>query len=466
MKNTIVLFKNDLRLIDNPALWEACQTSKILPVYIFDDAFDTQKMGSASKYWLYHSLTDLNKNLQQNVLFFKGRYQDILENLVQKYDISDIYWNRSYTPYEIERDKTLKTFFLAKKINVKSFNAGLLFEPWTIVQNKTQNPYKVFTAFHRRCLDGSPPRDLYAKPNNIQFLKHLETTTIDHLDLLSQNKWYEKLDGQWEIGEKKAFEKLTLFLATKIDRYKEGRNYPTLKNTSYLSPHLHFGEISPHQIWWEVKKKFAENAQADFFLRELIWREFSYHLLYYFPQIPNQNILKKFDHFPWQMNDAFLKNWQQGETGYPIIDAGMRELWQTGYMHNRVRMLVASFLIKNLNIGWQEGAAWFWDCLLDADLANNSASWQWVAGSGFDAAPYFRIFNPTTQAIKFDPQAEYIKKYIPQLRKLPLKYIFEPWKAPPLVLKEANITIGATYPAPIIDLKESRENTLYLFKNL
>lgn len=466
MKKTIVLFKNDLRLSDNPALFKASKTSHILPIYIFDEALDKYEMGSASKYWLYHSLTDLNKKLEGNLLLFKGNYKNILEKLVEKYSITDIYWNRSYTPYEIERDKNLKDFFLEKNVAVTSFNANLLFEPWIIVQNKTNLPYKVFTAYHRRCVDGPPPRDLYERPENIKFISHNEKTTINHLDLLPMNKWYEKFSHYWQIGEKNAFQKLTEFLNNKIHHYKEGRDFPDLQYTSYLSPHLHFGEISPHQIWWEVKKNFSINAQADFFLRELIWREFSYHLLYHFPQITHENIQRKFNHFPWHADKKNLVKWQQGQTGYPIIDAGMRELWQTGYMHNRVRMIVASFLIKNLNISWQTGAAWFWDCLLDADLANNSASWQWVAGSGFDAAPYFRIFNPTTQAKKFDAKAEYIKKYVPELKNLPLKYIFEPWNAPLLVLKESNVTIGLTYPFPIIDLKKSRDTALELFKGL
>jgi deoxyribodipyrimidine photo-lyase len=466
MKKTIVLFKNDLRLNDNPALSEAGDTSTILPIYIFDDALDKQKMGSASNYWLYHSLTDLNKSLEGNLLFFKGNYQIILEKLVQKYNITHIHWNRSYVPYEIDRDKDLKAFFLLHNVNVRTFNASLLFEPWTIIQNKTNLPYKVFTAFYRRCVDGPSPRGLYEKPKNLQFIKHNEATALEELELLSKNKWYEKFDDQWRIGETYTLEKLKLFLEKKITNYKGGRDFPALENTSRLSPHLHFGEISPHQIWSEVKKNFKFNTDTDFFLRELIWREFSYHLLFHFPQIHYKNIQQKFDHFPWDVNDIFLTHWQQGKTGYPIVDAGMRELWQTGYMHNRIRMVVASFLIKNLNIPWQMGASWFGDCLFDADLANNSASWQWVAGSGFDAAPYFRIFNPTTQAKKFDPKAEYIKKYVPELKNLPLKYIFEPWKAPDNVLKEAKVKIGITYPSPLVDLKDSRDNALSKFKNL
>ena len=469
MKKNIILFKNDLRIKDNPAVYEGSVEAEILPIYIFDDAESNIKRGSASKYWLHHSLDNLNKELNNNLLFLEGNFEEALNKLTEKYNIDGIYWNRSYDVHSIERDKKLKTHFESKGVTTKSFNASLLFEPWTITQPKTNMPYRVFTAFYNQCVNTQTPRKLFPSTENIEFLNHSEKSNINDLNLIDENNWHEKLSQIWNITEDDAHQKLENFLEDKINNYKNGRDFPALENTSYLSPYLHFGQISPHQIWWETHKTMAsdeDNKDKNFFLRELIWREFSYHLLYHFPDITHKNIQKKFDSFPWSKNDAFLEKWQKGLTGYPIVDAGMRELWQTGYMHNRVRMITASFLIKNLMIHWQEGHNWFWDCLLDADIANNGASWQWVAGSGFDAAPYFRVFNPTTQAQKFDPDGEYIKKYIPELKKIPLKNLFEPWKTPDNILRGFNIKLGKDYPYPIVDLKESREKTLNAFNTL
>ena len=267
----------------------------------------------------------------------------------------------------------------------------------------------------------------------------------------------------WQIGENGANQQLQKFLKGGLENYGEGRNFPAKKNVSRLSPHLHFGEISPNQVWYASKDQEAVPEQ---FLSELGWREFSHHLLYQFPDLPTTNLQGKFDHFPWGNNPDYLKAWQQGKTGVPIVDAGMRELWETGYMHNRVRMIVASFLVKNLLVHWHLGAEWFWDCLLDADLANNSASWQWVAGCGADAAPYFRIFNPVTQGQKFDPEGEYTRRYVPELARLPGNYLFNPWEAPLSVLRDAGVSLGNSYPHPIVDLKSSRGSALAAFATL
>ena len=273
------------------------------------------------------------------------------------------------------------------------------------------------------------------------------------------------MEPHWHIGEDHAQDRLQEFVDHGLKDYKEGRNFPAQQNVSRLSPHLHFGEISPNQAWYAAKQK-GKGQNMDHFLSELGWREFSYSLLYHFPKLPRKNLQAKFDKFPWRNDKRLLRRWQQGQTGYPIVDAGMRELWQTGYMHNRVRMIVGSFLVKNLLLHWHHGERWFWDCLVDADLANNSASWQWIAGCGADAAPYFRIFNPVTQGQKFDAAGEYTRHFVPELKDLPDKFLFNPWQAPPGVLNEAGVTLGKTYPEPVVDLKLSRERALQAFASL
>ena len=268
-----------------------------------------------------------------------------------------------------------------------------------------------------------------------------------------------------QVGEQGAHDRFQQFLDEGLSNYKKGRDEPALNCVSGMSPHLHFGEVSPNQLWYAVRS-MGESVNIEHFCSELAWREFSYQLLYHNPNLPTENLQKKFDHFPWQQNAGHLAAWQRGQTGIPMVDAGMRELWQTGYMHNRVRMIVGSFLVKNLRLSWHEGERWFWDTLLDADLANNSASWQWIAGCGADAAPYFRVFNPVTQGEKFDAQGEYIRRFIPELSKLPNKYLFAPWQAPAEILKQAGVVLGETYPQPIVDLKLSREAALEAFSTL
>jgi deoxyribodipyrimidine photo-lyase len=289
------------------------------------------------------------------------------------------------------------------------------------------------------------------------------------LKLLPKIFWYETMDSLWTPGENGAHKALKVFLSDGLSGYKEGRNFPARNNVSRLSPHIHFGEVSPHQVWYQSQQMESTSGtikDLEHFHSELGWREFSYNLLFHFPDLVDTNFQKKFDDFPWRDDSDLLGRWQKGNTGYPIVDAGMRELWQTGYMHNRVRMVVGSFLVKNLLIDWREGERWFWDCLVDADLANNAASWQWVAGSGADAAPYFRIFNPVTQGTKFDKDGEYTRKFVPELEKLPNKFLFTPWEAPQTVLEEAGIELGKDYPYPIIDLKQSRARALEAFASI
>lgn len=462
---TIFWFRQDLRLADNPGLFEAAQEGTVMPIYILDEQSAGEfHMGAASQWWLHHSLKALNHSLNNMLNIYKGRALDILLDVIKNNDIEAVYWNRCYEPWRIKADSEIKAILKAHNIHVQSFNGSLLFEPWEILKPDA-TPYKVYTPYYRKvCLESNNIRPTVPKLENLVLKKDTQhTLTIDDLRLLPKINWYAQIEKQWTVNENTAHEKLEEFLDTHIQYYQESRDYPSKNSTSGLSPYLHFGQISPNQIWEAIQHQelFSANETGiEHFKKELIWREFSYYWLYYFPDLPYKNFEKKFDKFPWKTDSTLLRQWQQGQTGYPLVDAGMRELWQTGYMHNRVRMVVASFLVKNLKIHWREGAKWFWDCLLDADLANNSASWQWVAGSGLDAAPYFRIFNPTTQGEKFDPEGEYVRKFVPELAKLPNKYLFKPSEAREHILKQANVVLGKTYPHPIIDLKKSREEAL------
>ena len=467
----IMWFRQDLRLNDNPAIIEANNSGlKILPVYILDDINSSNwKIGSASRWWLNESLKKLNDSLNHNLCFMSGDSVKCLNNLISTYNVKSIYFNKCYEPWRIQSDEKIINFLSNKDINTFQLNGSLLFEPESTVK-EDGTPYKVFTPFYRKgCLQNSPePRIPLEKPKNIKFLKHVELQ-LEELELLPKKNWYKDFKDDWSPGENGAREKLNQFLQLGIHNYKDGRNFPSKKNVSRLSPHLHHGEISPNTVWYEVKEK-AETMDSyrdgDHYLSELGWREFSYNLLYFFPYLPKENLQKKFDNFPWEENNESLIKWQKGETGYPIVDAGMRELWKTGYLHNRVRMIVGSFLVKNLLLHWHHGQEWFWETLVDADLANNSASWQWVSGSGADAAPYFRIFNPVTQGEKFDPNGEYIKHYIPELKNLNGKFLYAPWEAPESVLEAAGIELGKNYPKPIVDLKLSREKALAAFEEL
>ena len=464
MEIAIHWFRQDLRLSDNPALRAATKHGTVLPIYILDDInADVWSMGAASRWWLHHSLSELNKSLQNKLNVYLGDPKTILPKLMKQHNISAVFWNRCYEPWRITRDQAIKENIVKHNIHVESFNGSLLWEPWETLK-ADGTPYKVFTPFYKRgCLNAMPPSSPVAAPKQLKLMKDkANSTTLAKLNLLPSIPWDQTMKKSYVIGELGAKKRLQHFLKTGIQQYKKGRDFPALAAISRLSPHLHFGEISPHTAWHAVNQ-LPSTVNTQHFLSELAWREFSYSLLYHFPHLPQQNLQTKFDAFPWKMNKNYLKRWQQGQTGYPIVDAGMRELWQTGYMHNRVRMIVGSFLVKNLLLHWHHGEAWFWDCLVDADLANNSASWQWVAGCGADAAPYFRIFNPITQGEKFDPEGEYTLQYVPELKNIPLKFLFKPWEAPPKVLQQAEITLGKNYPKPIVNLAESRERALQSF---
>lgn len=458
-------FRQDLRLADNPALYEAVKDGRVLPVYILDDEnAGEHKMGGASRWFLHHALASLNKDLDGRLALYKGKTDAIIPKLVKDTKATGVYWNRCYEPWRITRDETIKKALIEDGIDAQSFNGSLLWEPWE-VRKPDGDPYKVFTPFYRRgCMNAQPPRARLPKIENAQWAdKPHDALSVNGLDLLPTIRWDRQLDDHWEITEDAALERLDDFIAHDLKRYKEARDVPSSKATSRLSPYLHFGLISPNQMWYKAR---SNDRNSDMFRSELGWREFSYSLLYHFPELPEKNWQSKFDGFPWRASKRDLEAWKRGQTGIPIVDAGMRELWQTGYMHNRVRMIAASYLIKNLMIDWRLGEAWFWDCLADADLASNSASWQWVAGSGADAAPYFRIFNPVTQGQTFDPNGEYVRAYVPELHAMPDKYLHNPWEAPDVILEQAGVRIGHTYPAPLTDLKTSRERALAAYKAL
>jgi len=462
-------FRQDLRLADNPALVDACGRGEIIPIYILDDEnADSWKIGGASRWWLHHALEDLNRSLNQGLQLYKGEASAILSVLAHQTGAEAIVWNRCYEPWRIVRDANIKSALKGQGLDVQSFNGSLLWEPWQVLK-KDSTPYKVFTPYYRRgCLSAVAPRQPIPIPKSINISKTSNhSLRLEDLNLLPKINWDGEMNARWDISEAAAHTRLDEFVMDDLQDYREGRNFPNKPNVSRLSPYLHFGQISPNIAWHRASEAgaFVANEQSlDTFLSELGWREFSNYLLYHFPKLPTDNLQARFDLFPWAENtDADLKAWQRGNTGYPLVDAGMRELYNTGYMHNRVRMVVGSFLVKNLLVHWHHGERWFWDCLVDADLASNSASWQWIAGCGADAAPFFRIFNPITQSEKFDKQGAYIRRYVPELANLPDKYIHAPWLAPSEILTAAGVDIGIDYPAPIIDIKESRERALAAF---
>lgn len=475
MSTCLLWFRQDLRLHDNPALIAAAKSGhKIIPVYILDDeSAGDWKMGGTSRWWLHHSLKSLDQSLGNTLVLRAGKADKVIAQLAKDFDVQAVYWNRCYEPWRIARDKHIKDTLSKQGLTVESFNSALLWEPWE-VHKSDGSPYKVFTPFYRKgCLGRGEPAAPQKKPSKLDLHNRPEGLGLDDLKLLPRKpipRWDSKMEAYWHIGEAGAKKRLKEFLEDELNGYKEGRNFPNRENVSRLSPYLHFGEISPRQVWHDSHHAALDQRREtdlDTFHSELGWREFSYSLLYHFPSLPDKPLQGRFAEFSWaRANKSTLERWQQGQTGFPIVDAGMRELWETGYMHNRVRMIVGSFLVKDLRLHWSHGETWFWDCLVDADLANNSASWQWIAGCGADAAPYFRVFNPTGQSEKFDASGDYIRRWCPELAKLPDKWIHDPSSAPPDILQKAGITLDKTYPSPMVDHKEARVLALEAFKRL
>ena len=459
-------FRQDLRLSDNLALTNAAEHEAILPIYILDDYNSGNYiMGRGSRWWLHHSLQALNASVGKRLSVYHGNPQKILNDILKRFDVQAVYWNRCYEPWRMHRDTLIKDNLKKLGIEVHTFNGSLLWEPWKIKKDDG-TPYKVFTSFSRRgCFNAEAPIAPFPKMESVNYIDDKNHLVIDELGLLPKRPWDKQLEPHWDVGEKAARKRLEAFVDEGLSFYKDGRNLPAKPYVSRLSPYLHYGEISPNQLWHAVRS-IGDDTHIEHFCSQLGWREFSYSQLYHNPDLPQKNLQTKFDRFPWVNDSAALNAWQKGQTGVPMVDAGMRELWQTGYMQNRVRMIVGSFLLKNLRLHWHHGERWFWDNLVDADLANNSASWQWIAGCGADAAPYFRIFNPVTQGQKFDPDGEYVRQYIPEIASLQNKYLFNPSEAPEPILKEACIKLGSTYPNPIVDLKKSRELALQAFQSL
>ena len=473
MSTTILWLRQDLRLTDNPALEAACHSKRLVPVYIHDPALnDRWPPGAASKWWLHHSLSALDRDLRHagsRLILRTGPTAEVLGDLVKTCKATRICWNRRYEPSLIDVDRELKAVLQDSGLEVQTFNAGLLFEPWEIrraAKEQPHAPYKVFTAYWRACSRVGVPGVMHERPDKLPVCsKEILGERLEDLGLLPRIRWDAGLHELWQPGEKGALARLAQFLDDALLDYSGVRDRPAVSGTSRLSPHLHFGEIGPRQVFQAVQQREGHvrgsgAVSLETFLRQVGWREFAHHLLFHFPHTDHQPLNTRFNGFPWRHEYSDdLAAWQQGTTGIPLVDAGMRELWHTGWMHNRVRMVVASFLTKNLLIPWQEGAAWFWDTLVDADLANNSLGWQWVAGCGADAAPYFRIFNPVLQGEKFDPEGVYVRRWVPELDSLPSRYIHKPWSAP------QSMQVHCTgYPPPVVDLKSSRERALSSYR--
>jgi deoxyribodipyrimidine photo-lyase len=477
----IVWFRNDLRLGDNPALQAAVTGGgpalqaavtggAVFPLFILEEeeAADFHPMGAAARWRLHQGLAALAADLAakgSKLILRRGRPAKILPQLAAQTGAGAVYWNRRYEPSAITRDRGLKTALKESGLTVETFNGGLLFEPWEIV-TRSAGPYRVFSPYWRACRTAAEPTAPLPAPERLPPVPaDIASDRLEDWDLTpGKPDWAAEMREVWDAGEAAATARTVDFLGAALTDYAHSRDIPGVEGVSRLSPYLHFGEISPRQVWSATRAKSAACPEAasgaEAFLRELGWREFSHHLLYHFPEIPEQPFNGKYARFPWRDDPAGLAAWRRGLTGYPIVDAGMRQLWRTGWMHNRVRMIAASFLVKDLLVSWREGAAWFWDTLIDADLANNSASWQWVAGCGADAAPYFRIFNPVTQGEKFDPQGAYVRRWVPELAALPDRWIHQPWEAPALVREAAGVRLGTTYPAPIVDHAAARDRAL------
>ncbi len=473
----ILWLRNDLRLLDNPALFHAVQTNRpIIPVYIEQPGGPNNwSRGSASNVWFAQSLRSFANTLQghgSKLIIRSGSATEVLRAVTQESQSDTVFFNRYYEPYERHTESKVESLLQSVGGKLQSFRGNVLLEPWEI-QTRNGQPYKVFTPFYKAIQTTIQAVQPYPAPTQIispdQWPNSL---TVEDLGLETGLEWESSMMQHWISGEDHALKTMESFLREKLENYPDGRDIPSRPFTSTLSPYLSHGELSPRKVLHSLQSMLVETsdpatiAAAETFVRQLIWREFAVHLLYHFPHTTEQPLNEKFSRFPWNSKPDDLRTWQRCETGYPIVDAGMRQLWQTGWMHNRVRMIVASFLVKHLLQPWQDGARWFRDTLVDADLANNTLGWQWVAGSGADAAPYFRIFNPVLQGEKFDKDGEYVKKWVPELSKLPSKWIHKPWQAPKEQLQYAGITLGTTYPEPMVDHTFARERALAAYNSI
>ena len=463
---TILWFRKDLRLGDNSALKAAIERGlPVIPTFIWspDEAGDWGP-GAASKWWLHQALKSLSEALKDKggeIVLREGDSLGQLRDIIEKTGAKRVYWNRRYESPQRELDASIKRQLRDDGIEVESFNSSLLNEPHTAATGGG-NPYKVYTPYWKKVKDR--PIEPIAEPDfdSLKFPDtYPQTVTLDSLGLLTHRHWHRKFDPHWVVSEAAALERLEKFLSQPVKSYNQARDIPSEDGTSSISPYLHWGLIGPRQVMHALKAKCDLGKEGpQVYAKEIYWREFAYNVLYHFPKTPAAPLHEKYADFPWQPDANALKRWQRGQTGYPIVDAGMRQLYATGWMHNRVRMVVSSLLVKHLLQDWREGARWFWDTLVDADLASNTLGWQWSAGCGADAAPYFRVFNPITQGKKFDPEGDYVKRWVPELSNLTPKYIHEPWKASEPELESFGLDLGIDYPKPIIEHSLGRKRAL------
>lgn len=465
----IVWLRNDLRLRDNAALSTALgQGAPVVVLYIWDvEAYGDWAPGGAAKVWLHHALESLSKELAKQggrLILRKGATAEVLHDVITTTGAGAIYWNRRYEPNLRALDAELKLELRAEGLKVETFNSALLNEPHTVA-NKSGGPFKVYSPYFKSIQDRPVAAPVEFEPEAAQWSKmDLESEALEALDLLPELDWWRGMITEWDISEAGAQARLDSFLDGPVANYNEDRNIPGMEGSSKLSPYLQSGLIGPRQVVAALEARSDLKEKGPFvYLKEIYWREFAYNVLFHFPHTSDKPLQAQYADFPWEDDEALLKRWQEGQTGYPIVDAGMRELYATGWMHNRVRMIVASLLVKQLLQDWKAGAAWFWDTLVDADLASNSLGWQWSGGCGADAAPYFRVFNPMIQGGKFDAIGTYVKRYVPELAKLPAKYIHTPWEAPESVLEAAGVELGVTYPRPVIDHQVGRDRALAAF---
>jgi deoxyribodipyrimidine photo-lyase len=441
----------------------------VLPVFIWSPETEGDwPPGAASRWWLHQNLNALSEDLSRlgsRLILREGRPEAVLAELVRETGAHCVYFDRRIEPAARQQELDVSAALRSLGVETAGFLAHLLLEPDEI-RNQSGKPYQVFTQYWKRCVAMMQVEPPFEKSDSLPVPEHWpESLPLAALSLLPTIPWDTGMRAVWQPGEAGAERELGRFVEQFLHRYDQSRNLPAQPGTSRLSPYLHWGVISPRQVWQRVKTSVPGAAEGpETYLKELGWREFAYHLLFHFPHTAERCLRAEYETFPWQPDARLLRAWQRGRTGFPIVDAGLRELWTTGWMHNRVRMIAASLLVKHLLQPWQEGSKWFWDTLIDADLASNSLGWQWVAGCGADASPYFRVFNPVLQGEKFDPTGEYIRRWVPEIAGLPNKWIHRPWEAPPLLLRDAGLDLGKSYPEPIIAHETGRERALAAFQ--
>ena len=472
----LLWFRRDLRLSNHRALTAAMETGHpIIPLYIYSED-EKRTTGSASKWWLHHSLKQLETSIRSlggKLILRTGEPAGVLQSICKESNARCIHASTCFDPFWQGIDQSVAKALNPLGIEFKQFSGQLLWDPRSI-RNKSGKPFQVFTPFWKHLCQHNPPEPPLASPTAWPkpSISNLKSEHLDSFGLLPSIRWDKGIQTNWTPGETEAMAQLDQFASNAFSDYDSARDFPGIQGTSRLSPYLHFGEITPGQIYHrlETKRRRSRSTQASTmhstYMKEVGWREFAHHLLHHFPHMTKGPLRPEFESFPWRHDATMLKAWQQGRTGYPIVDAGMRELWATGWMHNRVRMIVGSFLVKHLLLDWKLGAEWFWDTLVDADLANNTMGWQWISGCGADAAPYFRIFNPIMQSQKFDAEGDYIRKWIPEISKLSNKDIHTPWTADAMILQMAGIKLGNTYPSPIVNHTIARETALDVYHRM